>query len=189
MSMALVAFVGLLRKRIVATLARIITLTASPVSSLHYQEPGLVKKPDDLDTVFYGGLPAILWKNVLQAFAGRGLIDLAAGTGEGCKAAMSLRKPCLGVCLSEAHVRHLFDHLVDWMLSGMEDQKGVFYNQAYKSFKTTKPDAEEKTPLPKPKSSSPPPNPRKRSRSKDKKDKPKKSKKGKRDASSSSSSD
>ena len=55
--------------------------------------------------------------------------------GEGCKAAMALRKPCLALCLSETHVRLLFDHLVDWMLTTMLDQTSVFYNQAYKTFK------------------------------------------------------
>jgi len=64
------------------------------------------------------------------------VIDLAAGEGEVCKAAVELRKPCLAFCFNDLHVRLLFDHLVGWMHTNMEDQKSVFYNVAYKSFKT-----------------------------------------------------
>ena len=71
----------------------------------------------------------------MSAYNARGVIALAVGAGEACKAAMLLRKPCLGICLSEAHIRLLFDHLVDWMLSAMEDQGNVFYNQSYKTWK------------------------------------------------------
>jgi hypothetical protein len=84
--------------------------------------------------MFYHNLPAILWTNVLQAYGGRGLIDLAAGSGEGCKAAMTLRKPCLAFCLSESHVLNLWDHLVDWMLTSMKTQTNVFFSQPYKAF-------------------------------------------------------
>ena len=81
------------------------------------------KLPDDaLAPVFFNGLPAILVANVMRATGSKGLVDLAAGVGEGCKAATSLRKPCLALCLSETHVRLLFDHLVDRMLTAMLDQ-------------------------------------------------------------------
>ena len=83
--------------------------------------------------MFYNSLPAMLIKNVMQATVSKGLIDLAGGMGEGCTAAMAWRKPCLALCLSETHVRLLFDHLVDWMLTTMLDQTSVFYNQNYKT--------------------------------------------------------
>ena len=94
------------------------------------------KLPDDaLAPVFFNGLPAILVANVMRATGSKGLVDLAAGVGEGCKAATSLRKPCLALCLSETHVRLLLDHLVDWMLTAMLDQPSLFCNQTYKTFK------------------------------------------------------
>ena len=90
-----------------------------------------------MEPVFHGGLPALLWKNVLQAYGAKGVIDLSAGEGEVCKAAMQLRKPCLALCMSDVHVRLLFDHLVTWMLANMLEQGSIYYNVAYKSFKTS----------------------------------------------------
>jgi hypothetical protein len=88
-----------------------------------------------LEPVFYGALPSIVWKNILTAYAVKGVIDLSGGSGEGCKAAMSLRKPCLAFCFNDTHVRLLFDHLVDWMLASMTDTKTVFYNANYVAYK------------------------------------------------------
>ena len=62
------------------------------------------------------------------------MIDLAAGSGEGCKAAVSLRKPCLAFCLSDAHVTLLTDHLIEWMLGLMAATHSSFYNQGYKEW-------------------------------------------------------
>lgn len=73
----------------------------------------------------------------MLAYASKGLIDLSAGSGEGCKAAMLLRKPCLAFCFSDAHVRFLFDHLVEWMLEQMTDSKSVYFNQNYAVYKKT----------------------------------------------------
>lgn len=73
----------------------------------------------------------------MVAYAAKGLIDLSAGSGEGCKAAMSLRKPCLAFCFNDEHVRQLFDHLVSWVLECMTDSKSVLYNQNYANFKKT----------------------------------------------------
>jgi hypothetical protein len=77
----------------------------------------------------------MVWKNIMTAYASKGLIDLSAGSGEGCKAAMSLRKPCLAFCFNDEHVRLLFDHLVEWMLENMADQKSVYFNQNYAAYK------------------------------------------------------
>jgi hypothetical protein len=88
-----------------------------------------------LEPAFHGALPAIVWKNIMTAYASKGLIDLSAGSGEGCKAAMSLRKPCLAFCFNDEHVRLLFDHLVEWMLENMADQKSVYFSQNYAAYK------------------------------------------------------
>ena len=73
----------------------------------------------------------------MQAYGAKGVIDLSAGEGEVCKAAMQLRKPCLALCMSDVHVRLLFDNLVTWMLANMLDQGSIYYNVAYKTFKTS----------------------------------------------------
>jgi hypothetical protein len=49
---------------------------------------------DMLEPVFHGGLPAVLWKNMFQAYGVKGAIDLAAGEGEVCKAAILLKTVC-----------------------------------------------------------------------------------------------
>ena len=107
---------------------------------LHYlsQENGVMinaeLKDTDQEPVFCNGLPALYWKNMMQAYSAKGIISLAVGAGDTCKASMQLRKPCVGKCLSEAHVKALFDHLVDWTLTIMQDQNSAFYNQDYKNF-------------------------------------------------------
>ena len=93
-------------------------------------------KPDTIsEPVFHGGLPAALWKNTFQAYGSKGVIDLSAGEGEVCKAAMNLRKPCLAFCFTDLHVKMLFDHLVTWMLANMADPGSIYHNQNYKTFK------------------------------------------------------
>ena len=147
------------------------------------------KQPEDaLVPVFFNGLPAVVTANVMRATGSKGLVDLAGGMGEGCKAAMSLRKPCLALCLSEIHVRLLFDHLVDWMLTAMMDQTSVFCNQTYKTFKGDR--AEIKVlPLPLPSPTKPADLTKKRSKSaKNHKAKKRRKSGGKRESSSSDSS-
>lgn len=110
-----------------------------------------------MEAVFHGALPSLVWKNILSAYAAKGVIDLSAGSGEGCKAAMSLRKPCLAFCFNDVHVRLLFDHLVDWMLASMADQKTVYFNAGYLAYKSGKAQA---APKPPPTPLEPPPTPK-----------------------------
>ena len=140
-------------------------------------------KDTDLEPVFINALPMVVWKNLMQAYCAKGSIILAAGGGEACMASMLLRQPCLALCLSNAHVKHLFDHLVGWMLACMEDQSSVFYNQGYKKNKSGTTTACQ---LPAP---TPSPQPQKRSRDRSQhKKKTKKRKSGNKRAKSSSSS-
>ena len=93
-------------------------------------------RPDTIsEPVFHGGLPANLWKNIFQTYGAKGVIDLSAGEGEVCKAAISLRKPCLAFCFTDIHVKMLFDHLVTWMLANMADPGNIYHNQSYATFK------------------------------------------------------
>ena len=89
---------------------------------------------DMLEPVFHGGLPAVLWKNMFQAYGVKGAIDLAAGEGEVCKAAILLRKPCVAFCFTDLHVKLLFSCLVDWMLMQMAEQDNIFYDEKYQNF-------------------------------------------------------
>ena len=89
---------------------------------------------DMLEPVFHGGLPALLWKNMFQAYGVKGAIDLAAGEGEVCKAAILLRKPCVAFCFTDLHVKLLFSCLVDWMLMQMAEQDNIFYDEKYQNF-------------------------------------------------------
>ena len=89
---------------------------------------------DMLEPVFHGGLPAVLWKNLFQAYGVKGAIDLAAGEGEVCKAAILLRKPCVAFCFTDLHVKLLFSCLVDWMLMQMAEQNNIFYDEKYQNF-------------------------------------------------------
>ena len=76
------------------------------------------------------------------------MIDLSAGEGEVCKAAMLMRKPCLAFCFSDVHVKLLFDHLVTWMLANMADAGTIYFNASYKAFKAGTKPAEGDKPAP-----------------------------------------
>lgn len=92
--------------------------------------------PTGDEVVFFGSLPQAFWVEVLSSYCARGVLDCSAGSGEVCKAALTLRKPCVSFTLSDAHKALLMDHLVGWMLEAMCDRKGTFYNQAYDTWKS-----------------------------------------------------
>lgn len=165
------------------------------VSLYLLQAPEVPKSDNASEPVFYGGLPSNLWKNIFLAYGVKGVIDLCAGEGEVCKAAMSLRKPCLALCFSDVHVKLLFDHLVTWMLANMADAGNIYHNANYKAFKAGTKPAEVQKPAPQPASTDPGNQPGKKHRlseaSKSKKidKKRKRRRKSSSDASESSSSD
>lgn len=98
-------------------------------------EEGQVKRFDEtMETVFFHSLPALMWQDVLRSFSAKGVVDLACGSGEVCKAAMLLRIPILAFTLSEHHSNMLQDHLVEWMLGCMRDPANTFFNQKYKEW-------------------------------------------------------
>ena len=109
--------------------------TCDNVYNITFEDGSAIDDLKAQEPVFHGGLPCLMWKNLFQAYGTKGIIDLSAGDGEICKASMLMRKPCLAFCLSDTHVRLLFDHLVSWMLSNMTDDKCLFYNSNYVKFK------------------------------------------------------
>lgn len=118
------------------------------VSLCLLQAPEAPKSDTVSEPVFYGGLPSNLWKNIFLAYGVKGVIDVSAGEGEVCKAAMLLRKPCLAFCFSDVHVKLLFDHLVTWMLANMADAGNIYHNANYKAFKAGTKLAEVQKPAP-----------------------------------------
>lgn len=105
---------------------RIIPTDTDDVTPKRYDET--------METVFFNGLPAAMWQDVMRSFSAKGVVDLACGSGEVCKAAMLLRIPVLAFTLSETHSNMLLDHLVDWMLGCMADPANTFFNQKYKEW-------------------------------------------------------
>jgi hypothetical protein len=89
------------------------------------------KPANRTEPVFYGSLPTHFWQELLHSFNVRAAIDLSAGSGEVCKAALTQRKPVLALTLSEAHSTLLIDHLVGWMLEAMQDKNNTYYNVEY----------------------------------------------------------
>ena len=65
------------------------------------------------------------------------VIDLASGPGEAAKAAMTLRLPYLGLCLTEKHVLELQKHLTSWTLDCMAREGHQLYNPKYAQFRAT----------------------------------------------------
>ena len=134
---------------------------------------------DAMEVAFYHALPYKAWKNFFDAWSAKGIIDLAAGSGECIKAALLLKKPCLAFCLSEKHAELLMDHLVVWMQQCMLDSNNPLFDPKYRSSKLNT-DAKDDKPNKK--------DDRKRKKDDPKKDKNKRQKKDKAESSSGSSS-
>ena len=62
--------------------------------------PPVRKGVDHQETVFHNSLPAQLFTNLLEAYSVTGVIDAGPGAGELCKAAVRLKLPYLGLCLT-----------------------------------------------------------------------------------------
>ena len=73
----------------------------------------------------------------MQAMTTTTVIDLASGPGEAAKAAMTLRLPYLGLCLTEKHVLELQKHLTSWTLDCMAREGHQLYNPKYAQFRAT----------------------------------------------------
>ena len=76
-------------------------------------------RDDSLEPTFYNFMPELFFQNLYVTMSGVGVIDLSAGPGEAAKAALVMKRPYLGLCLTEEHVTLLYRHLVNWALSEM----------------------------------------------------------------------
>jgi hypothetical protein len=93
------------------------------------------RRDDSVEPTFYNFLPHTFYLSCMQAMAAAMVIDLASGPGEAAKAAMTLRLPYLGLCLSEKHALELQRHLTSWTLDCMAREGHQLYNPKYAEFK------------------------------------------------------
>ena len=93
------------------------------------------RRDDSVEPTFYNFLPHTFYLSCMQAMAAATVIDLASGPGEAAKAAMTLRLPYLGLCLSEKHALELQRHLTSWTLDCMAREGHQLYNPKYAEFK------------------------------------------------------
>jgi len=95
------------------------------------------RRDDSVEPAFYNFLPQSFYSSCMQAMAAATVIDLASGPGEAAKAAMTLRLPYLGLCLSEKHVLELHKHLTSWTLDCMAREGHQLYNPKYAQLRET----------------------------------------------------
>ena len=94
------------------------------------------RRDDSVEPVFYNFLPQSFYFSCMQAMTAATVIDLASGPGDAAKAAMTLRLPYLGLCLSEKHVLELQKHLTSWTLDCMAREGHQLYNPRYAQFRS-----------------------------------------------------
>jgi hypothetical protein len=88
-------------------------------------------RDDSLEPTFYNFMPELFFQNLYVTMSGVGVIDLSAGPGEAAKAALVMKRPYLGLCLTEGHVTLLYRHLVNWALSEMGSEGSPLYSSKY----------------------------------------------------------
>ena len=84
-----------------------------------------------MEPTFYYFMPELFFQNLYVTLSGVGVIDLSAGPGEAAKAALVMKRPYLGLCLTEEHVTLLYRHLVNWALSEMGSEGSPLYSSKY----------------------------------------------------------
>ena len=89
------------------------------------------RRDDSVEPTFYNFLPQSFYASCMQAMTTTTVIDLASGPGEAAKAAMTLRLPYLGLCLTEKHVLELQKHLTSWTLDCMAREGHQLYNPKF----------------------------------------------------------
>jgi hypothetical protein len=88
---------------------------------------------DGKEPMFYHGLPQTFYEDLFTSYCIRHVIHLTAGDGSAAKAAMTLRRGYLGVCMTEEHLDKLYIHLTSWMLEQMSDANSPYYQSDMKN--------------------------------------------------------
>ena len=95
------------------------------------KDPRSARPPLSMEPVRFSFMPESFYQNVLQAYSCIGVVDLTSGPGMLARACLSLRRPYLGVCYTEAHCDALMRHLVQWVLQCMAKEGHSLYNAKY----------------------------------------------------------
>ena len=93
------------------------------------------RKDDAIEPTFFHYLPDTFYRNLMHGMSATAVIDLTAGPGEAAKAALTLRKMYLGICLTERHMLELQKHLVAWTMDAMAKEGHQLYTPKYAEFK------------------------------------------------------
>jgi hypothetical protein len=88
---------------------------------------------DGKEPMFYHGLPQEFYEDLFTSYCIRHCIHLTAGDGSAAKAAMSLRRGYLGICMTDEHMDKLYHHLTSWMLLQMSDANSPYYQSDMKN--------------------------------------------------------
>jgi len=98
-----------------------------------------INRPDNgMEPVFFTCWPAYFYENMFQVMSAHAVVDCTAGPGEAAKAALTLRLPYIGICLTEMHVETLTQHLVEWLLQAFKTVGHRLYNRKFVAAFTTK---------------------------------------------------
>ena len=88
---------------------------------------------DGKEPMFYHGLPQEFYEDLFTSYCIRHCIHLTAGDGSAAKAAMTLRRGYLGICMTEDNMDKLYVHLTNWMLHQMSDANSPYYQSDMKN--------------------------------------------------------
>ncbi|CAE7766349.1 unnamed protein product [Symbiodinium sp. CCMP2592] len=92
------------------------------------QEEEERKKSTEQEPVFFHFLPQSLYDNNLSSYSVVAVLDLTAGQGELCKAALEKRVPYVGLCLTEQHAVQLKAELISWLKGRMCTEGSTYYS-------------------------------------------------------------
>ena len=88
----------------------------------------LVRKPEDLEPVFYFSFPWQFHEDVCSCLGARTITALTLGDGSMALAAMFLGKPFVGVALTEEHATGVRKHLASTVFKGFSTEGSPFYD-------------------------------------------------------------
>jgi hypothetical protein len=94
-------------------------------------DPRSARKDEDIEPVFYCTLPEMYFSDLITSNNALGFLDLTPGQGEAARACLALKKPYLGLCMSDAHVSGLHKELVAWLLRQMCREGHALYDQKF----------------------------------------------------------
>ena len=83
---------------------------------------------DSVEPVFYNALSHVFWEDFLATYSVRAVVDATPGAGELAKAAINMRLPYFGICLTEIHMTQLKERLTVWLQHSMKTKGTPHYS-------------------------------------------------------------